>query len=207
MAKEVTRLVAIKVPIICILNGKYIRGEGDFSPNYIELEEKKISRVNIIGIVVSIQESGFSIDDGSARVSIRSFEQAEKTMDAQVGDIVNVIGRPREFSSERYIVPEIIKITNEGWMRYRKKEVGDYEIPEAASPEEPSEVQHEEVLDEIDSHEKIIRYIKSKDEGKGIEIEDIITNVDVTDTEKVIESMLKEGEVFENIPGKIKVLE
>jgi molecular chaperone DnaK (HSP70) len=52
-----------------------------------------------------------------------------------------------------------------------------------------------------------MEYIRKKDEGTGVEIEDIVKNSKVPSTEEIIESMLKEGEIFENLPGKVKILE
>ena len=120
------RQVACKVRIAEVLDGRYVKEDG-WLPNYIDTGARKFSRANIIGVLVSKDsdaESGavaFMLDDGSGRVSLRFFEFASSL---GVGDIVNVIGRPREFGSERYVVPEVVKkITDPKWVELRKLEL------------------------------------------------------------------------------------
>ena len=214
------RATAYKVPIKSIIEGKYVKEDEEFSPNYIELGNIKISRANIIGIIVSKEEnetgSSLIIDDNTAKISIRSFEQSLTQQDIKIGDIINIIGRPREFGSEKYIVPEIIKKTNEKWMRVRKLELEKIKI---TSPKE-ERIIAEEIIEEnknedqknnkeniLGNHEKIIQYIKDNDQGKGVETEEILKNVDNEDAEKLIGDMLREGILFENMPGRLKVLE
>ena len=192
------RHVASHTPISFILNGRFIKGEEEFASSYIELGIKKVSRVDIIAIVVSLEGSNsFVIEDGSGKISVRRFDQVDNKV--TIGDIVNIIGRPREFNQERYIVPEIIKKTNETWMRVRKKEL------EKDFPELPKENIEEEIIEQIDFHEKIIMFIKSRDNGSGVASEELIKNIG--QAEELIEGMMKEGEIFENMPGRLKVLE
>lgn len=212
------RQTAHKIPIQSIINGRYVRGEGEFSPNYIELDDLKISRLNIIGIIVSIDRNetdidSFVIDDGTSRINVRSFEQMSIPSETSVGDVINIIGRPREFGSEKYLMPEIIKKTSQEWMRVRKLEIEKIKPPE----KEEVVVEDIEITENIKgsnentnvgilaNHEKIIRYIKENDHGSGLEIEEILKKLQTT--EKMVEDMLKEGELFENIPGRVKVLE
>jgi len=125
---------------------------------------------------------------------------------------MNVIGRPREYSEERYLTPEIIRESSEGWMRYRKKEIefgGFKEVEQIKNVPIKEHVVEEESIEDssVDSHDIILKYIRENDSGKGVEIEEIIKNSSLNDAEKIVENMLKEGDVFENIPGKLKVLE
>jgi len=120
------RQVAYKVKVVDMLTGRYVKEEG-WLPNYVDLGERKVSRANIIGVLVSKDtdtENGsatFVLDDGSARIPLRFFDFSDSLI---VGDIVNVIGRPREFGSERYIVPEIVrKVTEPKWVELRKLEL------------------------------------------------------------------------------------
>ena len=108
MANEIRRLVAYKAKISSLLNGQYFKEEG-WASNYILAEDgRKLSRVNVIGIVVAKnldQNANYGeilIDDGSAKISLRSFEKNEALENAKIGDIVLVIGRPREFGNEKF---------------------------------------------------------------------------------------------------------
>jgi RPA family protein len=54
--------------------------------------------------------------------------------------------------------------------------------------------------------EKILHLIKKLDQGEGVEIEEIIEKSTVKDTEVIINRLVENGEVFQNLPGKVKVL-
>ncbi len=54
--------------------------------------------------------------------------------------------------------------------------------------------------------EKIIKLIKEIDKGQGVFIEELIEKSPLNDTEKVIQKMLENGDIFQNLPGKVKVL-
>ena len=54
--------------------------------------------------------------------------------------------------------------------------------------------------------EKIIKLIKEIDKGQGVFIEEIIEKSPINDTEKVIQKMLENGDIFQNHPGKVKIL-
>ncbi len=206
------RATAYKLPILAIIKSPYVKGEAEFAPNYLQLGDKKVSRVNLTGVVVRQDaQNSFVLDDGTAEISVRSFDQAPLPEAVSVGEIINIIGKPREFSSERYLVPEIIKKTTQKWMQVRKLEIGKIDIP-TNLPEKEKAVEVEDIglkPEEgiLGKHEKVIAYIKENDNGQGVEVEDIIRNLSIEDCEKLTEEMLKEGNLFENLPGKLKVLE
>ena len=54
--------------------------------------------------------------------------------------------------------------------------------------------------------QKIMGIIKELDKGSGAFIEEIIERSPLEETEKIIEKMLESGEIFKNMPGKIKAL-
>ncbi len=57
--------------------------------------------------------------------------------------------------------------------------------------------------------ERVCRIIKELDAGKGANMDEVIEKCagDGDDAEKIIKSLLEEGEIFEIRPGKLKVLE
>lgn len=118
------RSIAQLVPSTIILNGKYEKQE-DWNPNYIQFNNIKIYRVNMIGIIVDKNEAPYPslvIDDGFGTIRARSFESPELFNDFNIGEIVLIIGKPREFSEEKYILCENIKkLENQKWIEYRKK--------------------------------------------------------------------------------------
>ena len=234
------RQVAIICSIKDILDGEYRREEG-WTPNYIDTKNgNKISRANIIGVIVEAlnKEAGketFSqiiIDDGSGRISVREFEATDKLSSSSIGDMILIIGRPREFGNEKYILVEIVKkIIDPRWIQVRKLELKKIEnnIPnkdrlissETFRTETTKEIyletaeKAEQTLPKESLSSRIAKYIRQNDKGDGVFIEEIIAyfKVEFKDGESQnkldikIEEMLKQGILFEVLPGKVKFLE
>jgi len=214
MVDQIKRHTAYKVKIKDILDSKYVKGEGEWSPNYLEVSGLEISRVNLIGVLVSDEvEQNYRnmlVDDGSGRISIRSFEDLKN--DVGVGDIVLVIGRPREFGSERYIVPEIVKkVEDKKWMDLRKlelksdDEVVNNELQDVVDEDTP--IAEESIAEVSDPVDNVFDFIKKKDSGDGVDTQEIIDKSGIENSENIIKNLLETGEIFEIKPGKLKVLE
>ena len=210
--RTVKREIAYKVRIKDVLDGKYIKEEG-WTPNYILTSDgRRVSRVNIIAVVVSKNTDNLNyalvLDDGSGRISIRSFDSGKILDDFDIGDIILIIGRPREYGNEKYLVSEIIrKVENKKWVDVRKIELK--KEPEIGKKEEIKEEVEEEVI-ETDGRslpQKIFSLVKELDKGDGVEVEKIIEKLNSEDVDKMINNLLKEGEMFEIRPGRIKILE
>jgi RPA family protein len=214
MAEEqIKRQVARKLWIKDVLGGTYVK-EADMKPNYIVLKDRSTAaRVNLLGVAVSSDTAGLpviTLDDGTGRIGIRAFEPNTQMAAVQIGDIVLIIGRPRQFGSEIYVLPEIVKkIPDTGWIEVRKTELS--KSPIIAVQETPQQAQNavtEEVIDETFSlSEKVLSAIRSLDTGAGAEIDGVIENVGTKDAEKTIQFLLQSGDIFEVSPGKLKVLE
>ena len=88
--------------------GTYVIQEG-WQPNYVLSHGRKLSRVNIMGIVVSKPTTNeFSLDDGSGTISITDFNQSPKVARLEIGEPVMVIGRPRQNNNTIFIACEIV---------------------------------------------------------------------------------------------------
>ena len=206
------RQTAYKVSIKDILNSRYIKNEG-FTPNYIEVNTREISRVNIIGFVVQKSELSnykiLAIDDGTGKISARVFENSALLSEVNISDVVIIIGRPREFSSEKYILIEIIKKIDPVWAKVRKLELRKNNdannIPKNKNNLGKENNPDNDVVD-LGPTNKVLKLIKELDKGNGVSIDDLSLN-GVTDLDKIIEMLLKEGDIFEIKPGKLKVLE
>ena len=55
-------------------------------------------------------------------------------------------------------------------------------------------------------YDTVIQIIKDKDSGQGVPIESIIQETKQEKTNLIIEKMLEQGDIFQNAPGKVKVL-
>lgn len=232
-----------QVAMICcvkdILEGEYKREEG-WLPNYILTKSNyKISRANIIGVVIEVNlfepgKNSYSqiiLDDSSGKISARLFEEFNKLKGINVGDIILVIGRPREFGNEKYLLLEIIKkIDDKRWADVRKLELRKILSEKVIQVKENNskryadayEVIENPVIDgveKIDDNTEIAeslmsfigKYIRQNDKENGVAVEDIIgyfdSNNSVEKIENKIQEMLKQGILFEVRPGIIKFLE
>jgi RPA family protein len=214
------RQIARKLLISELIVNKFIINED--GPNYIRVRGMNASRVNIMAIVISAENDAniktILIDDGSGKIPLRIFDSISVLDDIQPGDPITVIGWIREYNNERYITPEIIKkLDNPKWLEVRKKEI-EKVIPENSPiDEEIIEIESlaideipEETIEEVENiskSDKIYELIKKIDEGDGAIIEDIIAQSEEPDAEKIINTLMKEGDIFEIRPGRFKVLE
>lgn len=213
------RQVAYKVKISDIVNGEYVTQEG-WNPNYVHAKGKKISRANIMGVVVSksgdVEYPSMVIDDGSEKISIKSFEQNGVFKKIDIGSIIMVIGRPKKYGQEVYILPEIIKEMSKEWLELRKKELvlTDKEETGEGVPETRPEGQEEPVKapeenigeskEDVFDADMLIEFIKKNDKGEGVDFKDMMQ---IDNAEKLVKRLLEEGDIFEIKPGVYKVLD
>ena len=145
------RQVAVKLRIVDVLGGQYIKEEG-WTPNYVlTADGRKASRVNLLGTVISapitdMNYRSVTIDDGSRNISVRSFDEADPFQGLNIGDIVFIIGRPRQYGAEIYIMPEIIKkVENKAWIEVRKMELGKIPEPSVQNAAEEAPVSLDDI--------------------------------------------------------------
>ena len=226
MDEQQRRQVACITTIAKLLTGKYVKEEG-WKPNYILTDGNlKISRVNLLGIVVNTREAESSfqsimLDDTTAMINVREFEDTNILNNLNPGDKIMVIGRPREFNNNKYIIPEIVKkIDNDKWFELRKLHIKLEELRNRPATETSTKkteetkdgevVQEDEMIvdsEPLNVQDKIIETIRKLDNGAGIDIDKIVEEVKEDNTETIISNLLKQGEIFELKPGKIKVLD
>ena len=200
------RNIAYKFRIGDILIGKPVMNGERFG--FLELGDKKIVRVNVIGNIVDKYESlgetkyvSFTIDDGSGQIRLKVFgDDTEKFKNFFQGQTIVVIGLLRYWNQELYISPEIIKEMNPKYLLIRKLET---EKEKAVSE---SSMEKEQI---IAIKDRILDMIKNAEEEGGIEIEKLIMKLQEFSPaiiNKEIQKLLEEGIVFEPRPGKIRYL-
>jgi hypothetical protein len=232
--KEIRRRqIAFRLKIKDLVQGRYVKTDGEWEPNYVLVGDKKLSRVNLIGIVVSNEQGSAVIEDGSGMIEVRAFE-GNPVEGLAAGDVVLVIGRPREFANAIFIVPEIIRKTAPGWLEHRNLEAAsglltlenaetakDAVILNNAAPVYndnssssqlvsqgesaiPQATEEEVVVSKADI---ILSTIRSLDKGDGADVEDVIKISAVADCEKLLGNMLKDGDIFQVRHGRLKTLD
>lgn len=210
--QQFKRNIAFKFRIGDLLLGKPIMDPTTQKFIFLELGDRKIIRVNLIGNVVDKYESGqqssnyifFTIDDGSGQIKLKSFgEDSEKFRDLKLGQTVAVIGVLRNFNNETYVSPEIIKEHDPRYLLVRKLEVEKQRKKEA----KPIHTKEQAIA----IKDKILGMIKGAEQDGGLEKDKIILEAGLRDVSpesinQEIKSLIEEGIVFEPRPGKLRYL-
>jgi len=215
MEKSQIRQTAQKVWINELTSGIYKTSET-IEPNYIlTTNNKKISRVNIIAIVISkyINEDGtystLTIDDNSSKILIKTFkDDAHIIKNIEIGDIVLIIGKLKLNNNQLFILPEIVKKVNLSWLKLRKfelSEISKVDIKLQRIVEQP-------IIEEVTnisntSRQKILNLIDKFESKEGVDPIEISKELQLNDREvkTVITELIKEGEIFE-VKGKLKIM-
>jgi len=202
------RKVATKILVNDILTSTYIKRPG-WEPSGILTKQGEVSRVHLMGVVVSLarEENSISLllDDGSGNIVIRIFDNTILPENISLGSLVSVVGKPREWNNSKYIVPEHIKLVQDKrWYEVHQKQIKLFK--KTNSIKLPVD-KNEESSTEIGPYQKILNTVAILDKGKGASVEEIISNLNLQGTDKIIQALIEEGEVFEISPGRVKVLE
>jgi RecG-like helicase len=204
--QQFKRNIAYKLRIGDLLLGKpMVEGEKF---NFLELGDKRIVRVNIIGNIIERYDSTnerkytfITIDDGSGQIKLKSFgDDVDRLIDLTQGQTVVIIGVLRYFNNEVYITPEIVRLQDPKYLLVRKTELEKISPPiqQAAPPGQTNSIR-----------DKILDKIKNSEDNGGIYVDEIImahreTSSDLINQE--IQKLLEEGIIFEPRPGKVRWL-
>lgn len=225
------RQTAYKVWIGSILEGEFHKVEGEWEPNYVLINDKRVSRVNIIATTISklISDDGGSgsveVDDGSGNIRVKAWKEDVNILKkVEVGNLVLLIGRVRSFNNENYVTPEIIRVLPDpSWANIRRieleKEYGKFErsLKEENSSSLPQQTSDETVGGEKKAIEETIPVVtESKRQkilnliGKEEEVnyDNIVSEsgIDKEEASKIINDLLKEGEIYQSRPGFLKII-
>ena len=208
---EIKRQVAVPLRIRTLKESRYVKQEG-WEPNYIITpSEKKVSRVNLMGLVISSPaEDTLQIDDGTGSITVRQFDQDLRLTHLKPQDAVLIVGRPREYEREIYVIPEIVKkLKNPLWLKVRHQQVPPEDFSSRKEDQSDS-LDHTSVKSETvsfrEQYEQIYALIKDLDDGGGADIEEVLQQMSGPEAESIVRQLIIEGEVFEITPGKLKIL-
>jgi len=107
---EARRATAKRILLEELKHGIFLRnGNANY---FLSSLGDKISRVKVVGTVVDKyvgeEMESLRIDDGTSQLRCKSFGPEVK-LDVELGDLVEVIGKVREYGGEIYILVELVK--------------------------------------------------------------------------------------------------
>jgi hypothetical protein len=74
---EVKRQTAYKCAIKRVLEGNYVQRPG-WEPNYIQLGNEQISRINVVAVIVGKEGNSFLVEDGTGQIQVMFFGDQNK---------------------------------------------------------------------------------------------------------------------------------
>lgn len=203
------RHTAYKLIIKDLVSNNYVKREGEV--DYVEVGELQVARTRILATIVNKMtydnKSGFLVlDDGTETIRARVWENNFELIDNSViGDLIDLIGRVRQYNEETYIVPEIIRKASPNFFVLRKLELGK----KPSNKEESKESQNKDENKESPDKDEVYDVIKKLDKGSGAVLKDIMAKVKLekSDCLTLVRELMADGLVFEPKAGKYKVLE
>jgi RPA family protein len=214
----IQRMTARKVRISDVVNGKWVKREG-MEPSFVVTDSgEKVSRARIMGTVVAnfMAEDGnfgsVTLDDGTDTIRAKTFKTLKPLDSLKIGDMVEMIGKVREYNGEVYIIPEVVTGLQDPNMELLRrleliKKAQELKgRPPEAPPEEagPSGKEEQKKEDDTELRKEILAVIES--EPEGVEYRVILEGVKAPENriESVLNEILAEGICYEPTPGKVK---
>ena len=194
------RAIAYKLRIGEVFKGKPVMDGERFS--FLELGDKRISRINIVANVVEKYSSeekqyiALTIDDASGQIRIKIFgDDVLKFSNISQGDTIMIVGLLRSYNNEIYINPEIIKVKDPRYLLVRKLEF---------EKDAPKVIDNHKILAVAD---QILKKIKESEPG-GINAEQLIMELKETPDliNQEIKKALEQGIIYEPRPGILRYL-
>ena len=186
-------------------SGKYFQKEG-FTPNYLLVPNgRRFSRARMVATVVDSFTNddetygSLTLDDGTDTIQIKFFNDLSLIEDFETGDIVEAVGKVREYQGEIYMNAEVLKgrevkeeLLHE--LKHRKTQEEWNQIKETVKQLKESGKDQEEIEKEMagklneDEVDSLLQSFGEKFETSGEEREnlerDIIDAVEEIDNEE-----------------------
>jgi RPA family protein len=232
------RQTAKKVRIWDLMNGTFIKKEG-FEPSVIRIASgEEISRARVMGTVVSVfvaddgNYAAATIDDGSDTVRLKTFKTTKPLDTISVGDMVDAIGKMREYEGEKYMIPEVVKkVEDPNFEVMRRLELVYHklglkktkELIESGKGKDP-EALREELVQKHGLEKRWVDMFLADKKGKekgtlkkqlldivgaskdGMVYSELIKKVKAkgADIEAAVDELLNDGLCYEPSPGRIR---
>jgi len=181
-----------------------------------------VSRVVLTGLLISWDGEVGMLDDGTGQIIFRCPEQHPRSIldSLNIGSILFLTARLRNLGKETYLSVETAHaLTDPYWLTYRKFEIALFRMnapTEVSSPTPPpSPAQGNTTQTQEDASQSLqkkhpqdilLDTIRLLDTGDGADIELVMKHMKADDDEQ-IQKFIKQGDIYEHKPGKLKILE
>jgi len=201
LEEQKKRNIAYKLRIGDILKSRPVIQETRFI--HAELGDKKVIRVNVIANVVDKfvntgekKYATITLDDASGQIRLKAFGEDVLILEHfSQGDTLQVVGNLREYNSELYILPEVVKVIDPKWLLVRKLEMQNTrkDLP---------------LKSDVSLKELIMDKIKNSEKDQGIDVDTIIMEIETAPNliNQEITKLLEEGLIYEPRPGRLRYL-
>lgn len=187
---EIKRITAKKASIGEIDNGTFVRKSG-FESSYILTNlGRRLSRVNILGLIVDKftspdeRYSTVTLDDSTDTIRFKAFVNVKIFDGFGEGDLVDIFGKIREYNGEIYVISEIVKKLEPNFETLRLLELEKIFREQRERIKKIRELQKQ--TSDINELKTAVKQFMSIEDAEGIlEAQDIIENMT---EEKVVSS-------------------
>ena len=143
-----------------INQGKFFQREG-FEPNFLLTPHgRRISRGRLVATVVDIfvnddeTYGSITVDDGKDTTQIKFFNELDPIDEFEIGDIIEVVGKIREYQGQKYLNGEVMEEVEPEkellhQLRYQKETVEWNQIRETVKQLKESGKDQEEIENEM----------------------------------------------------------
>jgi len=200
IGSDFKRAVAVKMRIIDLNRGKW---DGKFLETRLG---EQVSRARLMATVVAkfISEDGrfstLTLDDSTDTMRAKTWDNIKLFEPVKIGDIMDFIGKVREYNGEIYIVPEIIRKIKDPNLELLRK----LELIKRYGPVDLENKEKGDIEIKLDIKKQVLKLIdESKD---GISYSEILEKLKApqAEIEYVINDLLSGGICWEPSPGVIK---
>lgn len=223
-----SRQTAKKVRISELMSGVWTKKEG-MEPSFVTTAQgEDVARARVLATIVAkfLSEDGnfgsVTLDDGTDTIRAKCFKELDPISKLEIGQLVDLTGKVREYNEEIYVMPEIIvKVKDPNWLLLRRLELlkgGLAKPTEAVQPagqaqpimqpaDQPVQQpkQEERPADDLSQLRKsVLKMIEA--EAEGLEFTAVMKKAGAPEAqvENVLNDLLSEGICYEPTPGKIK---
>lgn len=201
-------MTAKKVRVSDIVKGRWVKKEGMEPSFVVTYYDEEVSRARILGTVVAkfVSEDGnfssVTIDDSTDTIRAKTFKTVKPIDTVEIGDLIDIMGKVREYNGEIYFIPEIIyKLENPNIELLRRLEILK-KLKKSGKKKPDKEETNSNVKDKL--RDDILDFIQASEDG--VSYTDVLEKIKASeeDIESIINNLLSEGICYEPTPGKIK---